>query len=618
MIPRRARSLLTSRQALPRPARLFSTPTKPLKSATATATAPSPIEYPPLISQTYKTPNAVDMHHFLRRKTAYTLLPTPLPDDRSSSLNDFYFTDSPTQDTLAIISACLHGLHDVPRAKEVFDRLRKEKPLDAVLEHRLYNSMLEAYVNMASSKGVEGKNSWIQETLELFNAMEHGKERVGPTESTYAIMLMVWHRFNPRSTLPSSELSSLPRPEHLLTSIVERNLSISHVITDRVFTSSDEVAGIIKSLSQAAVDLNMSRVVSELGQNEIIGQYSSDPLEGVPEAIPVRKAKASGSVEGDTMTCDLKSEVKSAESEMEVPFNLDNLRRHLAQVTLARRVLPEDVTSRQKLLEESVYDVALERLRHQMQTLEGLGLGSAALNKSSELQKWMWDWHCKLKTRLEDEIQAIIKQEDNIKKESYVPLGPFLSLVAPERLSLIAILEVMRLQGSGGVAEGMKTTRALISIGKAVENEYKARMCKKNNIQVPSSLLPRGAGAQTSTGRSAQTSGSSLFSQDGYSDLHKRRVTARKYMEDAEQWTTSWTQGTRAKVGSILVECLMDMAEVTRVGKDKVTGEPVCVSCCTFFAQKATDNYIRPAPKSSPLSSILMSISEVKNWGLSV
>lgn len=164
-----------------------------------------------------------------------------------------------------------------------------------------------------------------------------------------------------------------------------------------------------------------------------------------------------------------------------------------------------------------------------------------------------------------------------VKKESYVPLGPFLSLVAPERLSLIAILEVMRLQGSGGVAEGMKTTRALVSIGKAVENEYKARMCKKNNIQVPSSLLPRGAGSQTSTGRSASTSGSSLFSQDGYSDLHKRRVTARKYMEDAEQWTTSWTQGTRAKVGSILVECLMDMAEVTRVGKDKVTGEPVYV-----------------------------------------
>lgn len=194
MIPRRARSLLISRRALPRPARLFSTPTKTLKSATATATAPSSIEYPPIISQTYKTPNAVDMHHFLRRKTAYTVLPTPLPDDRSSSLNDFYFTDSPTQDTLAIISACLHGLHDVPRAKEVFDRLRKEKPMDAVLEPRLYNSMLEAYVNMASSKGVEGKNNWIQETLKLFNAMEHGKERAGPTESTYAIMLMVWHR----------------------------------------------------------------------------------------------------------------------------------------------------------------------------------------------------------------------------------------------------------------------------------------------------------------------------------------------------------------------------------------------------------------------------------------
>ncbi|KAF8119543.1 hypothetical protein EV363DRAFT_1197176, partial [Boletus edulis] len=44
----------------------------------------------------------------------------------------------------------------------------------------------------------------------------------------------------------------------------------------------------------------------------------------------------------------------------EIPFNLDNLRKHLAQVTLARRVLPEDVAARQKLLEVSVYDVAVE------------------------------------------------------------------------------------------------------------------------------------------------------------------------------------------------------------------------------------------------------------------
>lgn len=115
----------------------------------------------------------------------------------------------------------------------------------------------------------------------------------------------------------------------------------------------------------------------------------------------------------------------------------------------------------------------------------------------------------------------------------------------------------MRLQGSGGVADGMKTARALLAVGKAVEIEYKAEMCRKNNIQVPSH--PR-AGEYR------------FFTKFGYRDLHARRVAARKYMEDAEEWTSDWTQLRKVRVGSILVDCLMDTATVTRTAVDKRTG----------------------------------------------
>lgn len=117
----------------------------------------------------------------------------------------------------------------------------------------------------------------------------------------------------------------------------------------------------------------------------------------------------------------------------------------------------------------------------------------------------------------------------------------------------------MHLQSSGGIAEGMKTARALISVGKAVEMEYKAEMCKKNNISVPA------AGTRVEAG---------FFSHLGYRDLHARRVAARKYMEDAEEWTADWTQTVRVKVGSLLVDCLMDEATVTRYAIDK-EGEAV-------------------------------------------
>jgi len=94
---------------------------------------------------------------------------------------------------------------------------------------------------------------------------------------------------------------------------------------------------------------------------------------------------------------------------------LDNLRKHLAQVALARRALPEDVASRQKLLEESVYDVAVERLKHQSSIFEALGLDNQGL-MTAVLQRWMWEWHQKLQPRLEAEIKSIIEHEKYLRE----------------------------------------------------------------------------------------------------------------------------------------------------------------------------------------------------------
>ncbi|KAG1790590.1 hypothetical protein EV424DRAFT_1300346, partial [Suillus variegatus] len=95
----------------------------PTKTANAPATAfaqiplPHP-DYPSLLAQReVPTNHLVTMNNVLKRKTLYTTLPTPLPDDRASALNSFYFTDSPTQDQLTVTDACLHNLYDVPHAR---------------------------------------------------------------------------------------------------------------------------------------------------------------------------------------------------------------------------------------------------------------------------------------------------------------------------------------------------------------------------------------------------------------------------------------------------------------------------------------------------------------------
>jgi len=99
-------------------------------------------------------------------------------------------------------------------------------------------------------------------------------------------------------------------------------------------------------------------------------------------------------------------------TETEIPFNLDILRKHLAHVSLARRVLSEDLAARQKLLEDSVFDVAVQRMRRQAEVLKELGLGDSILRKQ-DLQLWMWQWHQLLQDRLKDDIAQLIEEESS-------------------------------------------------------------------------------------------------------------------------------------------------------------------------------------------------------------
>ena len=116
----------------------------------------------------------------------------------------------------------------------------------------------------------------------------------------------------------------------------------------------------------------------------------------------------------------------------------------------------------------------------------------------------------------------------------------------------------MRLNSTGGITDRMKLARALLTVGRAVENECKGQMCKRNNIAIPS--LHR-------------VGDHSFFTGLGCRDLHARRVTAAKYIQDNEEWATEWTQLLRVRVGSILVDRLMDVATVVRTAIHKRTGE---------------------------------------------
>ena len=206
MIPRTARrletTLLSSRQSLPRPARLYSSPSKKLNApATATAHLPRtdfPAFFPPPQNIVHDQDSAASssshlLEDFLGRKIPYTIIPTPLPSDVPLNDRERWFTDSATQDQAAVMDACLHNLYDVPRAKLIFDRLRTKKG-SAILHVSMYNLVMESYLAMAE-KDAQQTAYWVEEIWKLYTDMENGNEQMSPTAGTFALMLQAWHKF---------------------------------------------------------------------------------------------------------------------------------------------------------------------------------------------------------------------------------------------------------------------------------------------------------------------------------------------------------------------------------------------------------------------------------------
>lgn len=192
------------RQCLPRPARLYSTPTKRASAPAIDAISPPPpdtypaffLANPRLADSTGATPSdsstTSDMRSFLLTRTPYTIIPPPLPQDKLSEHKDLYYTDSPTRDLIAVMDACLHNGYDVPRAKEIFDGLRAKRTED-IVHPRLYTAFVEAYLNMAL-KEPEKRSLWVDDAWALLDSLFTGSERVAVTTGAYALALVAWLR----------------------------------------------------------------------------------------------------------------------------------------------------------------------------------------------------------------------------------------------------------------------------------------------------------------------------------------------------------------------------------------------------------------------------------------
>lgn len=547
----------------------------------------------------------------------HTHLPTPLPMDvrdrqstlrrrmqkdgsfnseeaavaAMSNLDESFYPTTRAIESLALLQACLstgllsrahklmgdlrvdahrrlQEMHNARAATDVESEFAYASPLPLWA----YNSVLHAYLTKAMQTEDENETAvWTSRAWELWHGMMDRAEPQldpRPDAATIATMALGVVRLEQLNRYPSGD----PGVAVLLKAARSLSLSLDAIFSSSVLqagTSADgeaheedpapdandaslfvqpsvDAETLLTHFRKAASDIGDKNALHELEQvahillraesREEAAAHKSqaDPLEGVAQIRPVVKKGDDGEYK---------------------PFNLQTLQESLAIMSDARMRVP-DLYERQRWLEHSALDAARKRLQHDSAKLEELGLNSGAL-QSKTLQAWMWEWYQKLEVALTKDLQALHKQTEAGDTSSMeAQLYPFLSLLPPSKLAMIVVLELMRMQGIGGVADGIKTTRALLQVGKAIEAEYHATVINKH----PEIFIQA---------RTAQ----SLLKDRNLINLAMRRdlkAWQERCDEDSlEANVPKWTQIVRARVGSYMVRHLMEVATVHRQARDR-------------------------------------------------
>lgn len=379
----------------------------------------------------------LELRTYLRERPV-VIIPTPSPPKAShgkSHQQIKFFPDSPTVNRLAIMEACLNGFIDVPRAHQLFNDTMKDEKLRYHLDIRICNVFLNAYIDWAVMEEKAGHRSaevWRKRCWELYTTLEYENAlQASPDERTYAIMLT--------SLLKSPEMTIADKRStttKIMTQMDQRSISLVSVVNHGTLSPSERME-VISLLTQSAKgSASRAAVIAKLESIGVTERVAPDILDNVAE-IETQKKRKIVKVEQDGV--EVKTEV------FETPYNLGVLRENLGQIIKGRAELPDDVLQRQKLLEETAYDSALARFKHEAEVFKQLSLGGN-LNQRS-LQAWMWDWHVTTEPLLQERITALVEEERATllkqlekgpnKKTGLTPLGHFLQLLPASKITLM-------------------------------------------------------------------------------------------------------------------------------------------------------------------------------------
>ncbi|KAI8341102.1 hypothetical protein BC941DRAFT_467156 [Chlamydoabsidia padenii] len=503
----------------------------------------------------------------------HIILPNP---SRPSFKQTAGVLPSGISEQFAILNACIHS-GSMDRAERVMNELyrNRSEEMKVFMDVQIANTFLNGFV--------QGAQPLPNDCMAWFDRMI--SNGITPDADTYAILVKGFLK-----------LSSFHTARMLLQDMRKNtNIQTMDVVKSN-YLASNEVASFhqLISESQNSTQHGVQELLHELelATNDVLDKDAMGVLNSTPSSTPITSTFAHTTVYNNV------PEAKPMDA-----IGVKFLQEQLSALQNAEDVVKMDPYDLQTALEKQGYEIALQRLVHMREASKERGDTLNALHLSP-LKKIMWDWHEKVIPLIKEEIEKCtnIKGRDN-ERAAY---GPFLSLLPVEKLSIITILELLRLHNSSGIADGMKTARAVIDVGKAVEMEYNATYIKRTgryheiqnmpsngrqiNLAVRKATMKQQQQQQQLQQGTASSSSEALFDHDGDSTPSSLTTSPSLQPSLADPWNPVWPSAIRAKVGSVLTSLLIDSAKIPVPSHNPDTGEKITEHIPAFFH---TYQYVR-------------------------
>lgn len=210
---------------------------------------------------------------------------------------------------------------------------------------------------------------------------------------------------------------------------------------------------------------------------------------------------------------------------------------------------------RQRRLEKDTYEAAISRWREENAQQKKIGI-DASLSTNS-VGALMWAWHEALVPLIREEVQKANEAEGRTAKspsdKERCQYGPFLRLLPVEKISAATILTTMTILSTDPKLEdGIKLAGLVLKIGTNIQDESLVEIVR---VQAQRRMKEPQLSRQVTRARTAITKYPS--SRYSYARLLDPGERTSELVESLK-----WTGSTLAKIGSVLLSQLMEVAKV--------------------------------------------------------